>query len=53
MIKKLINFFKDQLGASMPEYGLLVSLIAIAAIGGITLTGTTLEALFQAVAAAL
>jgi len=28
MIKKLKNFFKDEEGASMVEYGLLVALIA-------------------------
>jgi pilus assembly protein Flp/PilA len=40
MIKKLINFCKDEEGASMVEYGLLVALIAVLCIGAIqTLSG--------------
>ena len=31
MIKKLINFFKDEEGATMVEYDLLVALIAVVA----------------------
>ena len=30
MIKKLMNFFKDEEGATMVEYGLMVALVAIA-----------------------
>ena len=32
MIKKLINFFKDEEGATMVEYALMVALIAVALI---------------------
>ena len=53
MIKKLMNFFKDEVGASMPEYGLLVALIAIAAIAGVTATGGALLTLFNTVSTSL
>ena len=52
-MKKLINFFKDDEGASMVEYGLLVSLIALAAIVAITAVGGQLSTMFDAVTAAL
>ena len=41
MIKKLINFFKDEEGATMVEYGLMVALIAVVCIGAVTILGTT------------
>jgi pilus assembly protein Flp/PilA len=37
----------EEKGATAVEYGIMVALIVIAAIGGITLVGTNLEALFQ------
>ena len=36
MIKKLINFFKDEEGATMVEYGLMVALIAVVCIVAVT-----------------
>ena len=36
MIKKLINFFKDEEGATMVEYGLMVALIAVVCIAAVT-----------------
>jgi pilus assembly protein Flp/PilA len=53
MIKKLRNFFKDEEGATMVEYGLLVGLISIAAITVLLLIGPELVRLFQAVLDAL
>jgi pilus assembly protein Flp/PilA len=50
MIKKLISFFKDEEGASMVEYGLLVALIAVVCIAAVTLVGTNLSAKFNGVA---
>ena len=50
MIKKLINFCKDEEGASMVEYGLLVALIAIVAIIGVGLLGKNLNTLFNTTA---
>jgi pilus assembly protein Flp/PilA len=46
MIKKLIGFFKDEEGASMVEYGLLVALIAVVVIVAVTAIGTNLNTMF-------
>lgn len=48
-MKKLINFFKNEEGASAVEYGLLVFLIALAIIATVTLLGGRLNDIFQAV----
>ena len=53
MFKRLINFFKDEEGATMVEYGLLVGLISIAAIVALLLMGPQLVILFNAVVTAL
>jgi pilus assembly protein Flp/PilA len=53
MIKKLINFVKDEEGATMVEYGLLVALISIAAITVLLLIGPQLVIIFQKVLDAL
>jgi pilus assembly protein Flp/PilA len=45
-MKKLINFFKDEEGASMVEYGLLVALIAVICMAAVALIGTTLNTKF-------
>jgi pilus assembly protein Flp/PilA len=47
---KIRNFFKDDSGATMVEYGLMVTGIAIAVIGGVTLMGQSLSALFLGLA---
>lgn len=44
------RFVRDDRGATMLEYGLLVGLVAIAAIGGITLLGTELQSMFNGAA---
>ncbi|MEJ5357996.1 MAG: Flp family type IVb pilin [Desulfobacterales bacterium] len=49
-MKKLINFFKDEEGASAVEYGLLVALIAVVIIGALTTIGKNLDGLFELVA---
>ncbi len=36
-MKKLINFFKDEEGATMVEYGLMVALIAVVCIAAVTI----------------
>jgi pilus assembly protein Flp/PilA len=41
---------RDEQGATMVEYGLLVALIALVAIVGVTLLGTNLNSLFNTVA---
>ena len=45
--KVLSRFARDQRGASMLEYGLLVGLVAIAAIVAITAMGNALETMFN------
>jgi pilus assembly protein Flp/PilA len=42
-MEKLKKFLKDEEGASMPEYALLVALIAIVVIGGATILGTAVN----------
>ncbi len=41
--KHLVALARDEEGASMVEYGLLVALIAIVAIAAVTLLGTNLS----------
>ncbi|MGO8761797.1 MAG: Flp family type IVb pilin [Desulfobaccales bacterium] len=47
------NFFKDESGASAVEYGLLVSLIAVAIIVAVTALGGKLSAVFTGVSGKL
>lgn len=46
-------FLRDEDGATMVEYGLMIALIAIVCIGAVTTIGTTLNALFSDLAALL
>jgi len=52
-MERIKNFFKDESGASAVEYGLLVSLIAVAIITTVGLLGGKLNSTFQGVVAAL
>lgn len=45
--KILSRFCRDEHGATMVEYGLMISLIAIAAFAGAVHFGTSLQALFE------
>jgi pilus assembly protein Flp/PilA len=47
---KIKGFLWDENGASAVEYGLLVSLIAVAIIAGATTLGTKVNGLFNATA---
>jgi len=49
-MEKLINFFKEEEGATAVEYGLMVALIAVVIITAVSLLGTTLENIFTDVA---
>jgi pilus assembly protein Flp/PilA len=53
MFKKMINFFKDDEGATMVEYALMLSLIAIVCITAVGLVGTQAEIIFDDSATAL
>jgi pilus assembly protein Flp/PilA len=44
---------RDEDGATMVEYGLLVALIALVALGAVKTIGTNLSTLFAAVASSL
>ena len=47
MIGIFASMIRDEDGATMVEYGLLVALIALVAITGVTLLGTSLNTLFN------
>ena len=53
MFKKMINFFKDDEGATMVEYALMLSLIAIVCILAVTAIGVNASGIFQQSADAL
>ncbi len=53
MTNLFARFVKDESGATAIEYGLIAALVAVAAIAGMTLVGTKLEALFQGIQAKL
>jgi pilus assembly protein Flp/PilA len=53
MINKLMNFFKDEEGATMVEYGLMVALIAVVCITAVALIGTNLTTTFNDIASHL
>ncbi|WP_254700381.1 Flp family type IVb pilin [Trinickia violacea] len=46
-------FLRDDEGATMVEYGLMVALIAIVCIGAVTTIGTNLNLVFSDIAAAI
>ena len=48
-MKTLINFLKDENGASAAEYGLLVALIAVVIIVGVKGLGTKLNTTFTGI----
>ncbi len=53
MKKFFKKFRRSEEGATMVEYGLMVALIAVICIGAVTLLGVSVEATFQAIAAAV
>ena len=50
---KLMNFFRDEEGATAVEYGLLVALIAVVIIAAVTLLGNRLANIFNEAADAI
>jgi pilus assembly protein Flp/PilA len=53
MRRLLGRLVDDRSGSNALEYGLIVALVSLAVVGGATLAGTDLNALFNAVAAQL
>ena len=52
-MERIKNFFKDESGASAVEYGLLVSLIAVAIIAAVTALGGGIINTFTTAASSL
>jgi pilus assembly protein Flp/PilA len=52
-MKTILNFLKDESGASAAEYGLLIALLAVVVIIGVTSLGTKLNTDFTNFAAKL
>lgn len=53
MIKRVKKFHKDESGAALAEYGILVALIAVVAIGAVSVLGTQVNTAFTSVAGKL
>ncbi|HVR46024.1 MAG TPA: Flp family type IVb pilin [Candidatus Binatia bacterium] len=53
MLNRFISMVRDEEGATMVEYGLLVALIALVALGAITTLGTNLSSLFNSAATSI
>jgi pilus assembly protein Flp/PilA len=50
IVSKLNALIRDEDGATLVEYGLVVALIAVAAITAVTLLGTNISATFNTIA---
>ena len=53
MFASLKAMVRDEEGATMVEYGLLLALIALVALAGVQLVGTNLSALFNSIGTSL
>jgi pilus assembly protein Flp/PilA len=53
MLSLLKTVIRDQSGATAIEYGLIAALVAIAAMGGMSLLGTSLNSIFSSVGSTL
>jgi len=53
MIKTLKSMIRDDEGATMVEYGLMVALVAVVCIVAVRLLGTNLSTLFNTVAGSI
>jgi len=53
MVSTFTKMIRDEEGATMVEYGLLVALIAVVALAGVKLIGTNLSSLYTNVAGSL
>jgi Flp pilus assembly pilin Flp len=48
-MKQIINFFKDEDGAAIPEYALILGVIAAVAVVGLELIGTNSSERFDTI----
>ncbi len=46
LMQLLKNFWKDEDGATMVEYALLIALVAVSALGALNMMGTSITELF-------
>jgi len=53
MLKHVVRFMREDEGATAPEYGLMVALIAVVIIGAVTLLGQNLQGTFNQVAGSI
>ena len=53
MFAKVIQFIKDEDGATAIEYGLIAALVSVAAIGALTAMGSSLSDMFNTVSSSL
>jgi pilus assembly protein Flp/PilA len=53
MLTTLTTMLRDDEGATMVEYGLMVALVALVALAAVKLLGTNLSTLFNTVATTL
>jgi len=53
MFKHFIETLKDEKGQALSEYGLILALVAVVAIGAVTLLGTNVRATLTTIASAL
>ena len=51
-MKSILNFVRNDEGAALAEYGLLVALIAVVCIAAVTLLGTSIRGAFTTITAA-
>ncbi|PPK46674.1 pilus assembly protein Flp/PilA [Trinickia symbiotica] len=51
VVEQAAAFLREEQGATMVEYGLMVALIAIVCIGAVTTIGTNLNLVFSDIAA--
>ena len=53
LVRLVGSFRREEDGQDLLEYALLVALIALVAVGGVTLAGGRVDAIFQAIVAAI
>ena len=53
MLKQMINFCRDEEGATAIEYGLIASLVSVAAISALTQMSNSMNAMYTTVSSTL